>query len=110
MADITVVGGGLAGLVASIASAEAGAKVHLGTEHPGLVSEGRVAEGMRRLDEASAAAVGGELHDLTAILAMASATSRRRRTSGSVPACRRPSRRRPGAAPGRPARPSPPSR
>lgn len=33
----------------------------------GLVSQGRVAEGMRRLDEASAAAVGGELDDLIAI-------------------------------------------
>jgi hypothetical protein len=34
----------------------------------------------------------------------------RRRTSGSARACRRPSQRRPAAAPGRPARPPPPNR
>ena len=41
MADITVVGGGLAGLVASIASAEAGAKVHLYEAHATLGGRAR---------------------------------------------------------------------
>jgi hypothetical protein len=41
MADITVVGGGLAGLVASIACAEAGAKVHLYEAHATLGGRAR---------------------------------------------------------------------
>jgi phytoene dehydrogenase-like protein len=41
MADITVVGGGLAGLVVSIASAEAGAKVHLYEAHANLGGRAR---------------------------------------------------------------------
>jgi phytoene dehydrogenase-like protein len=41
MADITVVGGGLAGLVASIACAEAGARVHLYEAHESLGGRAR---------------------------------------------------------------------
>jgi phytoene dehydrogenase-like protein len=41
MAAITVVGGGLAGLVASIACAEAGAKVHLYEAHATLGGRAR---------------------------------------------------------------------
>src|SRR5205085_7178271 len=39
----------------------------LAQEGLAMVSEGGVAEGMRRLDEAAAAATGGELSDLDAI-------------------------------------------
>jgi hypothetical protein len=41
--------------------------VGLALEGLALVSEGRVEEGMRRLDEASAAAMAGELRDLNAV-------------------------------------------
>jgi ATP/maltotriose-dependent transcriptional regulator MalT len=41
--------------------------VGLALEGLALVSEGRVEEGMRRLDEATAAAVAGELRDLNAV-------------------------------------------
>jgi flavin-dependent dehydrogenase len=41
MADLTVVGGGLAGLVASIACAEAGAQVHLYEAHATLGGRAR---------------------------------------------------------------------
>jgi phytoene dehydrogenase-like protein len=41
MADITVIGGGLAGMVAAIAAAEQGAKVHLYEAHQTLGGRAR---------------------------------------------------------------------
>jgi flavin-dependent dehydrogenase len=41
MADITVVGGGLAGMVAAITAAEQGAKVHLYEAHQSLGGRAR---------------------------------------------------------------------